>query len=237
VEGGAIIGRSPDAGWCLSDPERIVSKAHCRIDAEPHGFVLTDISTNGTLVNGEAVGFEQKRLLADGDRLRIGKFEVAVAVEKAEAASSPGAGTMPDGPFGNADTDPLKPERTTDAPAPAGAQPVAGAMAAGEPIKEDWWIGPQPALPEDPAQDVDSVNQTLISDKRSVLTSAQPISPTDAIVISLVQSFPSLDVLSLASAVDTAGALMPEDEWQRFYKRLRAFLQERHPDDRQDVAG
>lgn len=53
-------------------------------------------------------------------------------------------------------------------------------------------------------------------------------SPTTAIVMSLVRSFPDLDVSKLALAIDSAGAEISEAEWQAFYLRLRTFLQERY---------
>lgn len=200
-EGTITIGRAPDADWVLADPERILSKAHCRVAAEPQGFVVTDISTNGVFVNGEPVGYEGRRRLGDGDRLRLGDVEIAVtleavAPERAQAAAIDTA-FDPDlgGPFGAAEVPP----------------PVSP-----EPIKDDWWAG--------------SPREPLAAARKDVDSAPPPPAAPDSIVISLIQSFPDLDVTTFASAVDAAGGRMPDLEWQGFFERLHAFLQERYPD-------
>src|SRR6185312_107463 len=53
--GSLVVGRSPVADWTLPDPERIVSKAHCRIDRDVSGFVLTDTSPSGRDRSGRPV--------------------------------------------------------------------------------------------------------------------------------------------------------------------------------------
>ncbi len=53
-------------------PDASVSSTHARISRTPEGFFIEDLeSRNGTFVNGEKV--EGKRLLADGDLIRLGK--------------------------------------------------------------------------------------------------------------------------------------------------------------------
>ena len=50
-----------------------------RVDCEGQRFVLSDLgSTNGTFHNEEAVGFQGKRELRDGDRLRFGGYSVVL---------------------------------------------------------------------------------------------------------------------------------------------------------------
>ncbi len=56
----------------IAIPDGSVSSQHARIVRTPDGFVLEDLqSRNGTFVNGEQV--TDKRLLADGDLIRLGK--------------------------------------------------------------------------------------------------------------------------------------------------------------------
>jgi pSer/pThr/pTyr-binding forkhead associated (FHA) protein len=65
------LGRAP--GNTISIPDGSVSSNHARILRTPEGFVLEDLqSRNGTFVNGEPVA--EKRLLADGDLIRLGKI-------------------------------------------------------------------------------------------------------------------------------------------------------------------
>lgn len=64
------IGRAPSNAIAIQDAS--VSSNHARILRTEQGFVLEDLqSRNGTFVNGEKV--EGKRLLADGDLIRLGK--------------------------------------------------------------------------------------------------------------------------------------------------------------------
>jgi hypothetical protein len=65
------LGRAP--GNTISIPDGSVSSNHARILRTPEGFVLEDLqSRNGTFVNGEQV--TDKRLLTDGDLIRLGKI-------------------------------------------------------------------------------------------------------------------------------------------------------------------
>ena len=62
------LGRLPESDVVVDDPG--ASRQHARIINANGEFVLTDLgSTNGTLVNDEAVG---ERALDDGDRITIG---------------------------------------------------------------------------------------------------------------------------------------------------------------------
>jgi type VI secretion system protein ImpI/type VI secretion system protein len=106
IEGGEFrIGRGPDNDWVLSDTDRVLSKRHCVIAFRSGVWQLADTSTNGTFLNREAdpVGPGAVRTLEDGDRLRLGAYEVEVRL-----ASQPrfgqGGGAAParfDDPFGD----------------------------------------------------------------------------------------------------------------------------------------
>lgn len=64
------IGRVPTNTIAL--PDASVSSTHARISRTAEGFFIEDLqSRNGTFVNGEKV--ETRRLLADGDLIRLGK--------------------------------------------------------------------------------------------------------------------------------------------------------------------
>ena len=69
-----------------------VSSHHARIVRTPEGFVLEDLqSRNGTYVNGEQV--TDKRLLADGDLIRLGKIIMTFNVAREGKA---GTQTLPE---------------------------------------------------------------------------------------------------------------------------------------------
>jgi type VI secretion system FHA domain protein len=129
VTGGEFsIGRGPDNDWILADPERHLSKRHCQLAFRSGGWLLTDSSSNGTFVNHDArpVGPGAPRPLRDGDRIRLGQYELEVSVVEQErfgdARSAPPAragggyaGLAPDmlDPF----ADPAPPPQPFGAPA------------------------------------------------------------------------------------------------------------------------
>lgn len=89
--GTAIIGRAADTDWVLADANQTVSRKHARIDKVGGDFVLTDTSVNGTFVNDspEPIGNGRSYRLVPGDRLLIGDFVIAVAIEPTQAAAAP----------------------------------------------------------------------------------------------------------------------------------------------------
>ena len=76
------IGRDLDCDVVL--PDNGVSRRHASIAPVPGGYLLTDESSNGTLVNGEQMG--ATRLLEPGDVLRLHDEELRYEVEGAETA-------------------------------------------------------------------------------------------------------------------------------------------------------
>src|SRR6516225_3233771 len=87
------IGRSQAATHRLTDPA--VSRVHCEIEAAGDKFVLHNISTNGTQVNGEAT---TERPLKHDDVIRIGNSELRVVADVGEATTAmvppPAAGDL-----------------------------------------------------------------------------------------------------------------------------------------------
>ena len=79
---GGTIGRSPDNDWVLPDERRFVSSRHAMIDYQGGAYYLVDTSRNGVYVNGAdtPVGQGHPQRLFDGDKLRIGEFEIAVDI-------------------------------------------------------------------------------------------------------------------------------------------------------------
>jgi len=79
---GGTIGRAGDNDWVLPDEKRFISSRHALIDFQAGAYYLVDTSRNGVYVNGAdtAVGRGQPQRLFDGDRLRLGEYEIAVEV-------------------------------------------------------------------------------------------------------------------------------------------------------------
>lgn len=85
---GGLIGRGVDNDWVLSDPERFLSSKHCQISKEGGQYYLTDLSTNGTFLNGaaEPLGRGSRVALNDGDCFDVGDYRFKVALETQEDA-------------------------------------------------------------------------------------------------------------------------------------------------------
>ena len=225
VETGAIvIGRSEDADWVLADPERIVSKRHCRIERQAGGFLLTDMSTNGVLVNGIPLCRETSRLLVDRDLLTLGDAIIAVLLETdapAEDVKAPqpvaADDPFPEGPFGF--------DAAATGAAPASALPEAAAENARGKVAvlQDWWI-PDVADRHGEPKSVD------ISGGMGNASNAHTIAPGEAVASSLngesdlVAQAEGLDVAVFARTVEAAMSVLSVDEKRRFEGRLRDLL-------------
>jgi len=88
---GIDIGRDTHLDWTLPDPTRTISGKHCEIRFQDGGYWLYDVSTNGTFLDGHDGRLKAPHLLRNGERLIIGRYIVAVAVDdefagRAEAA-------------------------------------------------------------------------------------------------------------------------------------------------------
>ncbi len=89
VRGGEFsIGRSQGNEWVIADPERHLSKNHCRLEYGDGEWQLRDLSTNGTFLNeaSEPVGRGAAQKLRNGDRIRFGLYELEVTIEEDEAS-------------------------------------------------------------------------------------------------------------------------------------------------------
>lgn len=82
VHGGSI-GRSSDNDWILPDPERYVSGHHASVEYRDGRYWLTDTSSNGTYRNQDTAPVSDSGPLAleDGDRLRMGDYELVVTID------------------------------------------------------------------------------------------------------------------------------------------------------------
>src|SRR5215472_15960840 len=82
---GGTIGRSADNDWVLPDPMRYVSAHHARVHVRNGRFYLQDVSTNGVFVNDDPEPLSRRaaegHLLRNGDMVRIGDYQVVVALD------------------------------------------------------------------------------------------------------------------------------------------------------------
>lgn len=80
---GGRIGRAQDNDWVLPDPDRYVSSHHVKVSFRTGKWLLEDLSTNGTFINGAdtPASLEGPYSLKDGDRLRLGDYELLVSID------------------------------------------------------------------------------------------------------------------------------------------------------------
>ena len=123
TEGTLTLGRGLENDWVIADPERTLSKFHCRIDSSGDGYVVTDQSTNGVFVNDspQPIGRGRSRTLADGDVVTLGSVHLAVTIGDARpAADAAPAAALLAGAFDNDIDAPL----TSVPPGFGGARPT-----------------------------------------------------------------------------------------------------------------
>jgi type VI secretion system protein ImpI len=85
---GIDIGRDSHLDWTLPDPTRYISSKHCEVRYRDGGYWLHDVSTNGTFLHGSDRRLQGPHRLRNGDRLAIGQYIIAVAIDGEEAAAA-----------------------------------------------------------------------------------------------------------------------------------------------------
>lgn len=229
--GSLVIGRSADADWVLSDPARIVSKHHCRIERQAGGFFLTDMSTNGVLINSVPLERESAKMLVDGDVLTLGDAIVAVTIEADAASAGPqdGEAVQPageddpftDGPFAFdeaiADAT-MAMSREEDEPPSA-----EGRIA----VLQDWWIPEAGTGGHAAAKPVDISGGVAHAPIGHTNGSGETVALPDGGGANLVAEAEGLDVATFAGAVETAVLELSTGERHRFEERLRGLLRKR----------
>ncbi len=118
-------GRDSGLDWCLPDPQRLISSRHFEIRSEKGGWVLYDLSTNGTFLNGATTRVKSPSPLHDGDRLQVGQYSIEIRCEAVAAPAfldpapeRPSARSLPGG------LDPWSMQAAPSTAPPAAPQPV-----------------------------------------------------------------------------------------------------------------
>ncbi|KMO17926.1 type VI secretion system-associated FHA domain protein [Methylobacterium platani] len=174
-EGGPLsIGRGRDNDWVLPDPDRHVSKIHCRIESGADGFYLVDLSSNGVFFAAEArpVGRGNRRALDAGDSFRIGDYRIGIVREPqavppetgGPADGVPEGGIAPPGSISAilADTSAAREARAAQSlggPASDWLAAVPGGAADAQVVQPyGWQAPPATALTDVPEAEVDAVS-------------------------------------------------------------------------------
>jgi type VI secretion system protein len=84
---GGTLGRSPENHFILSDPQKLISRKHAAISYENGCYYLQDTSTIGTFIYNKNIRVHQDRVqLDDGDKLRIGDYDLIVCIPQGVAS-------------------------------------------------------------------------------------------------------------------------------------------------------
>ena len=94
---GGRIGRSADNDWILPDPDRYISSHHAEVRFDAGRWVLEDVSTNGIYVNSAEIPLSQLGpcQLHDGDRLRMGDYDILVSIDERNDFPAETTGQIP----------------------------------------------------------------------------------------------------------------------------------------------
>jgi pSer/pThr/pTyr-binding forkhead associated (FHA) protein len=122
-EGALTLGR--DAGSDVVVAGHDVSRHHAEIRSEQDGYILIDLSVNGTYVNGERIG--KTHPLARADVIRIGNDEFRFYADATAAAGQPAPAAAPEPESVPAPPPPGAPQRLSDTmmgvPRPVSGEP------------------------------------------------------------------------------------------------------------------
>jgi len=203
---GGKIGRAQDNDWILPDPDRYVSSHHCKVDFRAGQWVLEDTSTNGVFINGSdtPASVEGAYRLQDGDRLRLGDYEVLVSIDERNDFAADESGQIPAPPRVRNKSNVKHHPRATDgdlgeeldltdlltdsaiAPAPSMPPPLRAPSAASSPLDLESALaldsddlkamGPVPATPT-PAKAPKTAFASLLGDSGEHKTVARPRKP------------------------------------------------------------
>lgn len=111
TEQGGTIGRGSENNWILDDPDRFISNRHIQISCENGQYFLTDLSTNGTFINGssEPIGKGNRIQLRDGDKFALSDYEFQISLSNPNQIPNQGTAETPfeqfvaTGPFAASD--------------------------------------------------------------------------------------------------------------------------------------
>jgi type VI secretion system protein ImpI len=136
----------------LPDAGKFISGRHCEVRFQNGAFWLLDVSRNGTFVNEASQRMANPHRLAHGDRLRIGRYIVAVSIEEAAThghaiARPTGIGDDPGAASQSRGGQPFRPDRGSAATARSPSSGGSFSLAVGTSGRQQQPLGqsPQPA--------------------------------------------------------------------------------------------
>lgn len=143
VRPGEILEAGRDSGWCLPDPRRFISSRHFEVRYEKSGWVLYDLSTNGTFLNGAGARVKSPCPLNDRDRLQVGQYSLEVRLSAVAGDGATGTTTGNGGARRGPGLSPMQPDPPIShgfaGDAQSGGTPQSRPVARGLPGGSDPW--------------------------------------------------------------------------------------------------
>jgi type VI secretion system protein ImpI len=212
---GLDLGRDSHLDWTLPDPSRSISGKHCEIRYRDGGYWLHDVSTNGTFVNGAEYRLDAPHRLRDADRLSIGPYIIAVAVEEGRKLRSPSAAAEASldaglanvwGPVGEAAAPDAGAKRQTAQPRNVApdfldfasfleAPKLAPEASSGPPRSEDDWLTAVKPVAPSPPLDQEGLEPRIPTPTRPAIVDPAPSRPLPREPQPQPDSAAALDVL------------------------------------------
>ncbi|WP_174278526.1 type VI secretion system-associated FHA domain protein, partial [Sphingomonas bacterium] len=84
---GAVIGRAATCDWSLPDPRHYISSRHLDVGYRDGAYTITDVSTNGTFLNGAGERMAEPRRVEPGDLFTVGQYDIAAELTGEAAAA------------------------------------------------------------------------------------------------------------------------------------------------------
>lgn len=78
---GGMVGRAPGNRLVLDDPSKYVSRSHASVTWRDGRYVFTDAGSNPSIVNDRPLGAGFEAVIEHGDRIVIGDYVLAAALE------------------------------------------------------------------------------------------------------------------------------------------------------------
>lgn len=81
-DSGGSIGRNPGCSVPLIDHNRYISSTHCLVSIYGDAYYISDVSTNGLIINGNKLLKNQPIPIHEGDTITLGQYELSISVER-----------------------------------------------------------------------------------------------------------------------------------------------------------
>lgn len=206
----ASIGRGSDMDFVLLDTESIVSKHHCDIYLENDNIMIVDYSSNGTLLNGSPLSHSVPSQMNNGDKLIIGDFTVAVAINEREAKPAESAEAEPESiPESIAPVVVAEPASDQPAEAEQDQEGNREAAASPEPVAESTEENPSQPVQEEPrAAPQETIEKNTGRDTKPIQKPPREEDPYEAFVRAAGISEKALDGMDPVKTMELAGQII-----------------------------